>query len=169
MPWSPSLRCTLWGPSMSRTQPLVSSANRKAGLSCTSRPRQACWHLGPSQLCCGETRHRGAIEVHRARHATIQCTVQLHLTVRVEPSDRNDTDRNGGREGTRFANPADGTGKIAPLAAFLLGDSAKDVTGQIFAVRINEIFLMGQSRPFRSIHRGRVGLPLPSPSTACRP
>jgi hypothetical protein len=27
------------------------------------------------------------------------------------------------------------------------------VTGQIFAVRMNEIFLMSQSRPVRSVHR----------------
>jgi hypothetical protein len=47
-----------------------------------------------------------------------------------------------------------GPEKIAPVAAFLLGDAAKDVTGQIFAVRMNEIFLMGQSRPLRSVHRG---------------
>jgi len=46
-----------------------------------------------------------------------------------------------------------GPEKIAPLSAFLLGDAARDVTGQIFAVRMNEIFLMGQSRPLRSIHR----------------
>ena len=46
-----------------------------------------------------------------------------------------------------------GPEKIAPLSVFLLGDGAKDVTGQIFAVRMNEIFLMGQSRPLRSIHR----------------
>jgi NAD(P)-dependent dehydrogenase (short-subunit alcohol dehydrogenase family) len=45
------------------------------------------------------------------------------------------------------------TAKIAPLAAFLCSDEAKDVTGQIFAVRANEIFLMSQSRPLRSVHR----------------
>lgn len=43
--------------------------------------------------------------------------------------------------------------KIAPLAVYLASDKAKDVTGQIFAVRNNEIFLMGQSRPLRSVQR----------------
>jgi NAD(P)-dependent dehydrogenase (short-subunit alcohol dehydrogenase family) len=42
--------------------------------------------------------------------------------------------------------------KIAPLATALLSDDAEDVTGQIFAVRNNEIFLMSQSRPIRSAH-----------------
>ena len=45
------------------------------------------------------------------------------------------------------------TNKIAPLAVYLLSDEAKGVSGQIFAVRANEIFLMGQSRPIRSVHR----------------
>ncbi|MCW5731241.1 MAG: SDR family oxidoreductase [Alphaproteobacteria bacterium] len=43
--------------------------------------------------------------------------------------------------------------KIAPLTVFLCGDGAREVTGQIFAVRKNEIFLMSQSRPIRSVHR----------------
>ena len=42
--------------------------------------------------------------------------------------------------------------KIAPLATYLCSDAAKDVTGQIFAVRNNEIFLMSQNRPLRSVH-----------------
>jgi NAD(P)-dependent dehydrogenase (short-subunit alcohol dehydrogenase family) len=44
--------------------------------------------------------------------------------------------------------------KIAPVVVFLLSEAAKDITGQIFAVRKNEIMLMGQSRPLRSVHRG---------------
>ncbi len=44
-------------------------------------------------------------------------------------------------------------GKIAPLVAYLATEGATDTTGQIFAVRANEIFLMGQSRPLRSVHR----------------
>ena len=43
--------------------------------------------------------------------------------------------------------------KIAPLAVYLLGNRAEKVTGQIFAVRKNEIFLMSQPRPIRSVHR----------------
>ncbi len=42
--------------------------------------------------------------------------------------------------------------KNAPLAVFLGSDDASHVTGQIFATRRNEIFLMGQSRPLRSVH-----------------
>jgi NAD(P)-dependent dehydrogenase (short-subunit alcohol dehydrogenase family) len=45
------------------------------------------------------------------------------------------------------------TAKIAPLAVFLASDAAHDVSGQIFAVRANELFLMSQSRPIRSVHR----------------
>jgi len=51
------------------------------------------------------------------------------------------------------------TNKIAPLAVVLLSDDAKDVSGQIFAVRANEIFLMGQSRPIRSVHRAEGWTP----------
>ena len=44
--------------------------------------------------------------------------------------------------------------RIAPVAVALASDRARDVTGQIFAVRNNEIYLMSQSRPLRSVHRG---------------
>ena len=44
------------------------------------------------------------------------------------------------------------TAKIAPLAVFLASEAASEVSGQIFAVRANEIFLMSQSRPLRSVH-----------------
>jgi NAD(P)-dependent dehydrogenase (short-subunit alcohol dehydrogenase family) len=43
--------------------------------------------------------------------------------------------------------------KIAPLAAYLCSDAAKDVTGQVFGVRKNEIFLFSLPRPVRSMHR----------------
>ena len=44
------------------------------------------------------------------------------------------------------------TAKIAPLAVYLVSERAADVTGQVFAVRANEIFLMSQSRPLRGMH-----------------
>jgi NAD(P)-dependent dehydrogenase (short-subunit alcohol dehydrogenase family) len=43
--------------------------------------------------------------------------------------------------------------KIAPLAVYLLSDAASEVNAQIFTVRNNEIFLMSQPRPLRSVHR----------------
>jgi NAD(P)-dependent dehydrogenase (short-subunit alcohol dehydrogenase family) len=47
----------------------------------------------------------------------------------------------------------------APLTVFLASEAARDVTGQVFAVRKNEIFLMSQSRPLRSVHRGEGWTP----------
>jgi NAD(P)-dependent dehydrogenase (short-subunit alcohol dehydrogenase family) len=43
--------------------------------------------------------------------------------------------------------------KIAPMCVFLASDLAKDVSGQIFAVRKDEIFLMSQPRPLRVAHK----------------
>jgi NAD(P)-dependent dehydrogenase (short-subunit alcohol dehydrogenase family) len=43
--------------------------------------------------------------------------------------------------------------KIAPLAVYLGSDAASGISGQIFAVRNNEIFLFNQPRPIRVIHR----------------
>jgi hypothetical protein len=43
--------------------------------------------------------------------------------------------------------------KIAPLAVYLGADTADGISGQIFAVRNNEIFLFNQPRPIRVIHR----------------
>ncbi len=43
--------------------------------------------------------------------------------------------------------------KIAPMAVYLASDAAAAVSGQIFAVRANEIMLMSQPRPLRSVHR----------------
>ncbi len=52
-----------------------------------------------------------------------------------------------------------GPEKIAPMCAYLLSDGAKDVTGQIFGVRMNEIFLFGQNRPIRSVQRSEGWTP----------
>jgi NAD(P)-dependent dehydrogenase (short-subunit alcohol dehydrogenase family) len=43
--------------------------------------------------------------------------------------------------------------KIAPLAVYLASDRAAGVSGQIFGVRSNEIYLFSQTRPIRTLHR----------------
>lgn len=43
--------------------------------------------------------------------------------------------------------------KIAPLAVYLASDTAKGVTGQIFSVRNNEIYLFSQPRPVATLHK----------------
>jgi NAD(P)-dependent dehydrogenase (short-subunit alcohol dehydrogenase family) len=42
--------------------------------------------------------------------------------------------------------------KIAPFVVALCSDGAKDVSGQIFGVRNNEIYLFSQPRPIRTAH-----------------
>ncbi len=49
--------------------------------------------------------------------------------------------------------------KIAPLAVYLLSDQARAVNAQVFAVRNNELFLMSQPRPLRSVHRSEGWTP----------
>ena len=49
--------------------------------------------------------------------------------------------------------------KNAPLAVYLASDAASHVNAQIFAVRLNEIYLMGQPRMLRSIHRSEGWTP----------
>ncbi len=44
--------------------------------------------------------------------------------------------------------------QIAPVATYLVSAAAKDVTGNIFGVRGNEIYLMSQPRPIRTLHKG---------------
>ena len=44
--------------------------------------------------------------------------------------------------------------RVAPFVVGLCADGAAHVTGQVFGVRNNEIFLFSQPRPIRSAHRG---------------
>jgi len=43
--------------------------------------------------------------------------------------------------------------KIAPLAVYLCSDAAAGISGQIFSVRNNEIYLFNQPRPIKTMHR----------------
>jgi NAD(P)-dependent dehydrogenase (short-subunit alcohol dehydrogenase family) len=49
--------------------------------------------------------------------------------------------------------------KNAPLVVYLASDAAKDVNGQVFYTRKNEIFLMSQMRPVRGVHRSEGWTP----------
>ncbi len=53
-----------------------------------------------------------------------------------------------------WKRPQVGAEKNAPLVVFLASDAAKDVTGQVFYSRNNELILFNQMRPARSIHMG---------------
>ena len=52
-----------------------------------------------------------------------------------------------------------GAEKIAPVVAALASDAASDISGQIICVRRNEIVLMSQSRPIRSMQRAEGWTP----------
>src|SRR4051812_1587333 len=49
--------------------------------------------------------------------------------------------------------------KIAPLTVYLASDRAEGISGQIFGVRNNEIFLFSQPRPIRTLHRSEGWTP----------
>ena len=49
--------------------------------------------------------------------------------------------------------------RVAPFVVALCADDASDVTGQVFGVRNDEIFLFRQPRPIRSAHRGEGWTP----------
>jgi NAD(P)-dependent dehydrogenase (short-subunit alcohol dehydrogenase family) len=49
--------------------------------------------------------------------------------------------------------------KNAPMAVFLSSDAAKDVTGQVFGTRMNEIILFSSPRPIRIVHRAEGWTP----------
>ena len=49
--------------------------------------------------------------------------------------------------------------RVAPFVVGLCADEAKDVSGQIFGVRNNEIYLFSQPRPIRNAHSGEGWTP----------
>jgi NAD(P)-dependent dehydrogenase (short-subunit alcohol dehydrogenase family) len=56
--------------------------------------------------------------------------------------------------------------KIAPFTVALCSDAAKDVSGQVFGVRRNEIILFSQPRPIRTVHMAEGWTPETCISTA---
>jgi len=49
--------------------------------------------------------------------------------------------------------------KNAPLAVFLASDAARDVTGQVWGARMNELYLFSSPRPIRAVHRAEGWTP----------
>ncbi|QAY95488.1 3-hydroxyacyl-CoA dehydrogenase [Methylovirgula ligni] len=49
--------------------------------------------------------------------------------------------------------------KVAPLVAYLVSDAAAEISGQIFGVRNNEIYLFNQPRPIRTLHTAQGWAP----------
>ncbi len=48
---------------------------------------------------------------------------------------------------------------VAAMVAFLASDRAREVTGQVFGVRQNELFVFSRPRPVRSVHRSEGWTP----------
>ena len=49
--------------------------------------------------------------------------------------------------------------KNAPLAVFLASDAAREVTGQVWGIRMHELYLFSSPRPIRSVHRAEGWTP----------
>ena len=75
---------------------------------------------------------------------------------RMTGSIPSNTPDNAARVAQRQAATAE---KNAPLVVFLASDAAKEVNGQVFYTRKNEIFLMSQMRPLRGVHRSEGWTP----------
>ena len=45
------------------------------------------------------------------------------------------------------------------MAVFLAADAARDVTGQVFGTRMNEVYLFSSPRPIRSLRRAEGWTP----------
>ena len=88
-------------------------------------------HYGAVQMAVVGLSRNAAIEMDRY-HVTSNCIVPCSGP--DAPSD-----------------PAD----VGPLVVFLASDAAQNLTGQVFGVRVKEIFLFSQPRIQRSIHNSR--------------
>src|SRR3954464_140608 len=62
----------------------------------------------PGELLGSQARHRGIVQVDRARHGEIPRALELHLAFRLEPHDRLDSGRDGGPEGPGREAEGDG-------------------------------------------------------------
>ena len=74
-------------------------------------------HLGPDrqfrpgELFGGQARHHRAVEVDRAGHEALQCALELHRAVRLEPDDQLDPGQHAGAAGAGGEDPGDDAGQ----------------------------------------------------------
>jgi hypothetical protein len=69
----------------------------------------------------------------------------------MEPNDRHAAGEHPRREGTGGTDKQMTPEQVAPLVSYLLGDQAHQISGQVFVVRGNEVMLMSQPRPIRTM------------------
>jgi hypothetical protein len=119
------------------------------------------------ELRGGQARHRRSLEVDRARHGAIQRALELHLAVRLEPHDRNHSDRDARRGAARVAKIKRWKrGQDRPVVAYLSSDASPRTSPARSSACVNEIFLMGQSGRSARCIVAKAGRPRRSPSTA---
>ena len=110
------------------------------------------------QLSGGEARHRRPVEVDRARHGKYNVRsncISPFAWSRMIGSIPTETEAGARGEAEVMETCEDRSARRLPRFGF----RSKDITGQIFAVRANEIFLMSQNRPLRSVHRAEGWTP----------
>jgi len=97
-----------------------------------------------------------ALDTHKFKLRS-NCIAPFALTRMVEtmPADADNPDNAAYMEKARKMEAS----KIAPFAVALLSDRAADVTGQVFGVRANEVYLFSQSRPIRTAHHSEGWTP----------
>ena len=110
-------------------------------------------NIGQANYGAAKAGYSGTVAHHGDRHEEVQRAIELHRALRVHahvesiPIDR--PEMAAKVEKARRMESR----KIAPMAVYLASDLSEKVTGQVFCVRANEIFLLSQPRPLRSVHR----------------
>jgi NAD(P)-dependent dehydrogenase (short-subunit alcohol dehydrogenase family) len=82
-------------------------------------------------------------------HVRSNCIAPFAFTRMIDSIPANTPEEKARVERFREMTPE----KIAPLAVYLGSDRAEGITGQIFGVRNNEIYLFNQNRPVETLHR----------------
>lgn len=97
-----------------------------------------------------------AISLDMARFNVRSNVVAPTAFTRMTESIPTQTAEQKARAAARRTIPAE---KNAPIVVYLASDHAKDVTGQVFYTRDNELFLFNQMRPVRNVHNANGWTP----------